>query len=103
MLRFLPARADLAAGWSYAGRVPLTVLPLQGLSAGATMPVVGLPVSLVRTWPSWVSCSAWVRALRTGSWAVVVPCFWLNHSTPYGASTDCEYRPFSRWVSGPTH
>src|ERR1700722_7556346 len=102
MLRFSPARADLAADWSYAGRLPLTVFPLQGLSAGATIPVVGLPVPLVRTWPSWVSCSAWVRAWRTGSWAVGVPGFWLNHSTPNGASTDCEYRLVSRWVSGPT-
>src|ERR1700678_2450518 len=102
MLRFLPARADLAAGWSYAGRLPLTVLPLQGLSATVIMPVDATPVPLVRTCPSWVSCSDPVSAFLTGSWSVGIPGFCLNHSTPNGAATDCEYRLVSRWVSAPT-
>src|SRR6202044_1454112 len=102
MLRFWPARADLAADWSYAGRLPLTVLPLQGLSAAVTMPVDAAPVPLVRACPSWVSGSDSVRALRPGSAAVGGPALCLEHSTPQRAPTDCEYRLVSRWVSAPT-
>ena len=76
--------------------------PLHGLSAGAIAPVAGLPVPELSTWPSWLSCTAWVSARRTATSAVGPPGFSLNHSSPSGAYTDCEYRLVSRWVSEPT-
>ena len=69
------------------------VLPLHGLSAGATRPVAGLPVPPVSTWPSWASCTPSVSARRTAAAAVGWPAFSLNHSSPSGAYTDCAYRP----------